>query len=263
MRIRYTVSTMLFWGQEHSLSLEQECQFLKSLGFGVELWPYINGRSECRYERRNWPRLAAATNSMLVVMRSRDDRPTLPKWNEQIECAKMLGANIVADLQGLGITNSIGPDTKSFVADVVKLAEQNKVKLCVETGRLPVLKKLGREFESLLFCLDTGSANLDGEFSFKQYVDTLAPRVVHLHLTDNFGRTDDHGPPGLPGGIAREKWDYLLNVLSKYDNDIVGSFEICPCVPDVLVRQASEFIFDVLKWPDRPNGQQKPADNTM
>lgn len=84
-----------------------------------------------------------------------------------------------------------------------------------------------------------------------------------MHLTDNFGRTDDHGPPGLPGGIAREKWDYLLNVLSKYDNDIVGSFEICPCVPDVLVRQASEFIFDVLNWPDRPNGQQKPADGAI
>jgi len=30
MRIRYAVSTMVFWGREHQLSFEQECQFLQS-----------------------------------------------------------------------------------------------------------------------------------------------------------------------------------------------------------------------------------------
>ena len=270
MQIRYAVSTMVFWGREHPLSFEQECQFLRSLGFGIELWPNIKGQSDCRYQRRNWTRLANATNDMLVAMRSRGDRPTLEQWHEQIECAKLLGANIVTDLQNMGIPDvpELNPSDLleqassrgDFAAEIVKMAEENGVKLCLETGRLPLLKKVGEKFESVRYCLDIGYANLDAEYSFKEYVDDLAPRVSHLHLTDNYGQTDDHEPPGLQGGISRENWDYLLKVLGKYDNDIVGSFEMCPCMPGVMIRQASEFLFDVLKWPNRPQKQPSYAD---
>jgi len=54
-----------------------------------------------------------------------------------------------------------------------------------------------------------------------------------------------------------EDWDYLLESLNKYDNDIVGSIEMAPCMPAVMIRQASEFLFDTLKWPNRP---EKPVD---
>ena len=252
MQIRYAVSTMVFWGREHHLSFEQECQYLKSLGFGVELWPNIKGHNECRYERRNWPRLTAATQDMLVSMRSRDDKPTLQQWNEQIECARLLSAHIVTNLESLGIPDGPEPNGTGFAAEVVKLAELNKVELCIETGSLPVVMEIGQRFESLSYCLDTGYANLDKNRSFEQYVDELAPRVTHLHLADNYGDTNNHEPPGLRGGIAREKWGYLLEALGRYDNDVIGSFEMCPCVPGVMIRQASEFIFDALKWPNRP-----------
>ncbi len=255
MRIRYVVSTMLFWWRENPLSFEQECQFLRSMGFGVELWPNIKGESDCRYKRRNWPRLAAATEGMLVSMRSRNDGPTLEQLNEQIECAKLLGADIVTDLQSLGIMDSSEVDSCAFAEEVVKLAELNKVKLCLETGRLSTLKQVGEKFESVWYCLDTGYANLDAQFAFKQYVDELGERVAHLHLTDNYGQADDHEPPGLRDGIGRENWDYLLNALSKYDNDVIGSFEMCPSMPAVMLRQASEFLFDILKWPNRPQKQ--------
>ncbi len=265
MRIRYVVSTMVFWGREHPLSFEQECQFLRELGFGIELLPHLKGQDECRYKRRNWPRLVAATDGMLVSMCSRDDRPTLEQWNEQIECAKQLKANIVADLRSLGINGSCESAERvaaldGFTAEVVNLAERSGVKLCLETGSLPVLKEVGEKFESLLYCFDTGYANLDTQFSFKQYVDELAPRVAHLHLTDNYGQMDDHVPPGLQGGISREKWEYLLNTLSKCNNDVVGSLEMCPCMPAVMIRQATEFLFDELKWPDQPRKQPGYSD---
>ena len=255
MPIRYIVSTMLFWGRENHLSLEQECQFLRSIGFGVELWPYMKGGSDCRYERRNWPRLAAATEDMLVSMRSRNDGPTLEKWEEQVECAKLLGANIVTDLRNLGIPPEPEPDSYSFAEDVVNLAERNNVKLCLETGRLSTLKQVGKKLESVWYCLDTGYANIDPEFDFKQYVDELGERVAYLHLSDNYGHADDHQPPGMRGGIGRKNWEHLLSVLGKYDNDIIASFEMCPSMPAVMLRQASEFLFDVLKWPDRPEKQ--------
>lgn len=255
MQIRYVVSTMVFWWREHPLSFEQECEFLRSQGFGVELWPNLKGLSECRYSKPNWPRLAAATDGMLVSMRSRSDEPTLEQWNEQIECAKLINANIVTDLRSLGIPNGTEADGCDFAAEVVKSAELNKVKLCLETGQLPVLRDVGKKFDSVWYCLDAGYVNLDPRFTFKQYVDDLADRVIHLHLTDNYGQTDDHEPPGLQGGITRENWDYLLNALGKYDNDVLGSLEMCPCTPAVMIRQASEFMFDVLKWPNRPQKQ--------
>ncbi|MHC4255312.1 MAG: hypothetical protein ACYSUL_06775 [Planctomycetota bacterium] len=83
----------------------------------------------------------------------------------------------------------------------------------------------------------------------------LAERITHLHLSDNYGRQEDHQPPGLKGGISREHWDYLLEALSRYDKDVIASFEISPSMPTVLLRQASEFVFDELKWPDRPQKQ--------
>ncbi len=255
MRIRYVVSTMLFWGQEHHLSFEQECEFLKSCGFGVELWPNIKGENDCRYERRNWTRLAEATEGMLVSMRSRNDVPTLEKWDEQIKCAKLLGANIVADLKNLGIPNDPGPDDYALAEEVVNLADTNKVKLCLETGRLSTLEQVGEKFESIWYCLDTGFTSLDPEFTFRQYVDELGERVAHLHLSDNYGHADDHEPPGVRGGIARKNWEYLLDALNKYDNDVIGSFEMCPPAPDVMLRQASDFLFGVLKWPNRPQKQ--------
>jgi sugar phosphate isomerase/epimerase len=265
MRIRYVVSTMLFWGRENHLSFEQECQFLRSMGFGVELWPTIKGESDCRYEKRNWPRLAAATEDMLVSMRSRNDlsvvasaktdKPTLEKWDEQIGCAKLLGANIVADLHNLGIPDGAEFGDCAFAEEVVKLAELNKVKLCLETGRLSTIKQVGEKFESIWYCLDTGYTNLDREFTFKQYVDELGERMAYLHLSDNYGHEDDHQPPGMRGGISRENWNYLLNALGKYDNDVIGSFEMCPSMPAGMLRQASEFLFGVLKWPNRPQKQ--------
>lgn len=193
-------------------------------------------------------------------MRSRNDQPTLQQWAEQIECAKLLKANIVTELQSLGINPNQKIDGCEFASEVAKLAEANNVKLCIETGPLSTLKEIGEKFESIRYCLDTGYANLDPQFSFRQFVDDLAPRVAHLHLTDNYGQIDDHEPPGLNGGIQRENWDYLLDRLNKYDNDIVGSFEMCPCMPGVMIRQASEFVFDVLRWPNRPEKQSDYTD---
>ncbi|MBN1804428.1 MAG: sugar phosphate isomerase/epimerase [Sedimentisphaerales bacterium] len=255
MHIRYAVSTMVFWGREHPLSFEQECQFLKSMGFGIELWPTIKGQTDCRFQRRNWTRLANATSGMLVAMRSRNDNPTLEQWQEQIECAKLLGAHIISDLQSMGIPEGLDLNGCDFAERVVEMADENDVTLCVETGRLPMLRQVGRRFESVRYCLDIGFANLDREYSFKEYVDDLTPGVYHLHLTDNYGQMDDHETPGLQGGISRENWDYLLSILEKYDNDIIGSFEMCPCMPDVMIRQAEEFLFDEMKWPNPPKKQ--------
>jgi len=262
MRIKYVVSSMVFWGREHPLSFEQECQYLASLGFGIELWPNIKGQSECRYDRRNWDRLAAATEGMEVVMRSRDDGPSLKQWTEQIECAKLLNASIVSSLRSLGMPVDHGLNGTSFAQEVVELAGQQDVKLCIETGSLPILMQAGERFKSIRYCLDTGYAHLDSEHTFREYVDDLVPRTAVLHLTDNYGQIDDHEPPGLRGGMPREDWDYLLEALAKQDDDVIGSLEMCPCMPAAMIRRATEFLFDTLNWPDQPEKQPGYGDSS-
>ena len=252
MQINYVVSTMIFWGRENALSFEQECEFLNSLGFGIELWPTIKGNSECRYARNNWQRLKEATEGMLVTLRSRNDNPSLEEWNEQIECAKFLDANIITDFNNLGIPETHDLNGCDFPKKVIQLAEDNDVRICVETGRLPLLKQLRIRFPSIRFCLDTGYANINTEYSFREFVDELAPGISYLHLSDNYGNVDDHLAPGLHGGISQEDWRYLLNVLDKYDNEVIGSLEMMPCSPGVMIRQASDFLFNAMNWPNQP-----------
>ena len=252
MRIRYVVSTMVFKGREHPLSFEQECQFLKSLGFGVELLPNIENYNECRYSRKNWSRLLEATKDMLVSMRSRNDGPTLEEWQEQIECARLLRANIVTDLRSLRVAEGCDHKDFDFASEVIGCAEQNDVKLCIETGSLPAIKQVADKFDSVGCCLDIGFINLDPIYSFKKYLDELAEKTCHIHLTDNYGRRDDHQPPGLRNGINKQDWSYLLQALNKYNADVIGSLEMAPSMPDIMIHQACEFLFDVLKWPNRP-----------
>ena len=247
---------MVFWGRQSRLSLEQECDLLRSLGFGVELWPNTGGLDECYYDRKNWPRLAAATEGMLVSMRSRNDKPRIEQWDEQIECAKLLKANIVADLRSLGVGQNREVEDWDYLSDLVRMAEDNQIKLCIETGDLDAVKHIGDKFDSVWYCLDTGYAGMDREHGFRQYVDTLADRVAHLHLTDSYGNSDNHRPLGCSGGIAREDWGYLLGALGKYDNEVVASIEMTPCTPVEMIRRSSCFLFDNLGWPGRP---QKPA----
>jgi sugar phosphate isomerase/epimerase len=193
---------------------------------------------------------------MLVVMRSRNDRPTIDKWAEQIECAKALKASIVADCRSLRIPNDPSDRNFDFAAEVTGLAADEGVRVCLETGGLEKLLKAGERIETLSYCLDTGRANLDRSFSFRRYVDGLAGRISHLHLNDNYGALDDHEPPGLRGGIPHEDWQYLLETLQRQNGDVIASLEMSPSMPEVLIRQAAEFIFDELKWPDRPRLQQ-------
>lgn len=243
---------MVFWWRENHLSFELECDYLRSLGFGIELWPTMKGNNDCRYEKRHWPRLKEATMGMLVSLNSRKDGPTLDEWNEQIQCAVALNAPIVTDLQGLCISDRLGIADWAFAAQVVKMAEKNNITLCIETGSLPAILQVGKKFDSIHYCLDTGCAHLDPQHSFEEYVDNLAERITYIHLTDNYGRVDDHEPPGVKNGIPQENWLYLLETLSKYDNDVIGSLEMFPSMPGTMIRQSCHFLFDVIGYPARP-----------
>ena len=252
MKIGYVISTMVFWWRENHLSFEQECEYLRSLGFGIQIWPTMRGHTECRFESRNWTRLREATRHMAVALHSRDDGPTLDEWDEQLRCAQMLNARIVTDLRSLCVCDKLDVADWDFVEKVVTRADQYRVQLCIENGRPDVLLKLGEQFDTIRYCIDTGHAHLNENHSFKEVVDALSPKTTYLHLTDNYGRIDDHEPPGVRGGIDKENWDYLLECLQRHNNDVIASLQMVPCMPGTMIRQSSKFLFDFLGWPNRP-----------
>ena len=252
MRIKYVVSTMAFWWRENHLSFELECDFLKGLGYGIEIWPTMKGNDDCRYIKRKQNRLKHATEDMLVTLHGRNDGPTINEWAEQIECAKLLDTCIVAGLDSLCVSDRFEVADWGFVKDVVDIADRQGVQICIETGSLPVMLKVGEKFDSVRFCLDTGFANIDPDCNFKQYVDSLAERTTYLHLADNYGTHSDHEPPGVSGGMDHENWKYLLDGLQKYDNDVIGSFEMTPSMPGTMIRESAKFLFDQQGWPDKP-----------
>jgi hypothetical protein len=62
--------------------------------------------------------------------------------------------------------------------------------------------------------------------------------------------------------MARENWDYLLEKISAYDNDVIASFEMFPAMPGTMIKQSGDFLFKVLKWPEKPEPQPGANETT-
>jgi sugar phosphate isomerase/epimerase len=60
------------------------------------------------------------------------------------------------------------------------------------------------------FCLDVGHQNAFATAPLKEWLATLGPRLKEIHLHDNGGRRDDHGPIGSGSVPFSELFDYLL-----------------------------------------------------
>ncbi len=60
-----------------------------------------------------------------------------------------------------------------------------------------VLKTI--DHPNLRACLDVGHAHLYSQVPFSEWLTTLAPYLVHLHVNNNDGKMDVHG--GLGGGV--------------------------------------------------------------
>jgi len=104
-------------------------------------------------------------------------------------------------------------------------AVPGNVRLAVENTPLPsghvsvILDIVGRyPAERVGVCLDLGHANIEGDAPAA--VRMAAPRLIHLHASDNFSDRDDHLVPGR-GSIP---WVQTLHALSEVGFD--GTFTV-------------------------------------
>ena len=65
--------------------------------------------------------------------------------------------------------------------------------------------------ENLGFCLDMGHMNVFGEVALSEWLDALGPHLKEVHLHDNNGHSDSHGPIGSGTAPFKELFQYLYD----------------------------------------------------
>jgi len=72
---------------------------------------------------------------------------------------------------------------------------------------LNLLEKISSEY--LGFCLDMGHMNVFGKVPLSEWLDALGPYLKEVHLHDNDGLSDVHGPIGSGTAPFEELFQYL------------------------------------------------------
>ncbi|MBT8407818.1 MAG: sugar phosphate isomerase/epimerase [Deltaproteobacteria bacterium] len=63
--------------------------------------------------------------------------------------------------------------------------------------------------ENFGFCLDMGHMNVFGEVALSEWLDALGTHLKEVHLHDNNGHSDSHGPIGSGTAPFKELFQYL------------------------------------------------------
>ena len=102
---------------------------------------------------------------------------------------------------------------------LAKIAREYGVKIAIENvpEPYPFLMKSVEDFERFYaqvnedmgMVLDVGHSNVNGQT--EHFLNTFADRIVHLHLSDNDGRSDQH----LGIGYGTVDWNSIASLLKK------------------------------------------------
>ncbi|MDT8378649.1 MAG: sugar phosphate isomerase/epimerase [Desulfotignum sp.] len=103
---------------------------------------------------------------------------------------------------------------------------------------------LFREFPQLQMTLDAGHANIGDleQTRLGQFIRRLAPHIGHVHVSDNFGKKDDH----LAVGKGNIDFPSLVSSLKQAGYDDTMTFEVfSPDTQDLVKsRETIEFLFE-------------------
>jgi sugar phosphate isomerase/epimerase len=137
---------------------------------------------------------------------------SLNEMLNSLEVAAQLNAMKVVlhpgHIGGLGVYVKDTVLTYGFESLEVIIAKAEQLGLCVclenmfprfQTFFAPRhFSKIFKRFPDLKLTLDTGHANIDSQDTNRvsDFITTFGHRIGHVHLSDNFGKRDDHLPLG-------------------------------------------------------------------
>jgi len=115
----------------------------------------------------------------------------------------------------------------------LKVAIENVPKKCGSIMKTPedfarLYKETG--LTDIGIVLDTGHANLEAQT--QRFIDQFPDRIVHLHLSDNMGETDQH----LGIGYGKIDWQQLIKQLKQIDFHGTIMIESVFNIPESLER---------------------------
>lgn len=150
---------------------------------------------------------------------------TQRRFAQTLDAAETLGARLVVFHPGYDPWKYGGQDhlwveqNMRFWPPLLARATQFDCTLALENifeVRPDTLYELLSRFDSPLLghCFDVGHWNLFSLITLNDWFSVLGPRIVHLHLHDNFGKRDDHLPIG-EGNIDFRTLFKLLGALPK------------------------------------------------
>nr|MCR4611989.1 sugar phosphate isomerase/epimerase [Lachnospiraceae bacterium] len=176
--------------------------------------------------------------------------------------------------QFLGSEEAEWQETQKFIEFLAPMAKEYGITICIENvytstgshileGPCCDAVKAARRIdeindkygaEILGFCFDTGHANLVG-INFKEFIETLGPRLKVLHIHDNDGMADLHQ---LPFTFTRSRenrpstdWEGFVSGIKNINYGGVLSFETAPVLksfPNELRTEALTMIYNIGKY---------------
>lgn len=221
---KLNVSTWNYaWGLGNPINLQYAISEIKSDGLGVEL--SMNWSPELDiFNRENWPRIKKwLSRARNISIHSRCDNKNWDSLKKEIELTAFLEADLlVVHALNFGVVEMEGklePDEVYF-KKALDFAAGMKVVLALENGFFSTLKRfctIAEDAPYLKLCLDIGHANhpdqshLPAKNSINTFIEAFKEKIIHLHIHDNHGKSDEHLIPG-EGTID---WYMVIKELKK------------------------------------------------
>jgi sugar phosphate isomerase/epimerase len=112
-----------------------------------------------------------------------------------------------------------------------------RTKFCVDVDDF---KTIFKRFPHLRITLDTGHANIGSPRGKRilQFIETFPDRIGHVHVSDNFGKEDNH----LPIGSGTIKFAKIIKALKQIGYDDTVTFEVFTTDREYLKTSREKFM---------------------
>jgi sugar phosphate isomerase/epimerase len=144
--------------------------------------------------------------------------------NKCMENAKAIGCGIAVFHLPKG--ELLLDENIEHVEKIALMAKNHGLKAALENGPVKIIMEIIETLDipELGFALDTGHACRDS-YDIPESIKRAGKKLVHTHLADNFGITDDHLPPGV--GIIQ--WGDVMKELKAVGYSGVLMVELTGC----------------------------------
>jgi len=239
--VNFSVSTWNYLcAYAHQARLSAAIQETVEDGFGVELWLAWIADPDALNES-HWHEIREMLDGAQVSLHTGLGRWDEEAFNRELDMAAALGARVlVVHESTLGPRSEDETVSTDCCRKAAEYARSKGVHIALENGTSDGLLTALDTTDEIEICLDIGHANLsDGGVG--HFLDTFGNKIGHVHLSDNYGRTDDHLVPG-DGYIAMNDWRNLLRTLQRADFSGAMVFELNTTEPGKMAKRGREFI---------------------